>query len=260
MARFQHYYLISIQYLGFRYHGWAKQPGVKTIHHTIDRTINFIMEDQEYKTLGGSRTDAMVSANSFVFELFLKEPMDEKAFLDQFNLNLPADIKALAIKKVDQDFNIIQSPRIKEYIYLFAYGQKAHPFSASLLTTIREELDIELMKSGAKLFEGTHNFRAYCKKPNEKTEVVRSVELSEIKLNDEFTASFFPKNTHAYRIRSSGFLRNQIRIMMGQLFMLGKHVIELNDILDSLEDDFEEHLSYIAPASGLILNKIDFKV
>ena len=30
-----HYYLVHIQFLGFRFHGWAKQPEVKTVHHMI---------------------------------------------------------------------------------------------------------------------------------------------------------------------------------------------------------------------------------
>ncbi|MGK0489623.1 MAG: tRNA pseudouridine38-40 synthase, partial [Candidatus Endobugula sp.] len=28
----RYFYLITIQYLGFRFHGWAKQPMIKTIH------------------------------------------------------------------------------------------------------------------------------------------------------------------------------------------------------------------------------------
>ena len=131
-----HFYIIHIQYLGFRFHGWAKQPQVKMVHHMIDRTLKFVFEEQSFKTLGGSRTDAMVSANHFILELFLEKAIqDEKAFLDEFNLNLPADIRALAIEVTNKDFNIIQHPKRKEYIYLFSYGSKAHPFSAPFIGT-----------------------------------------------------------------------------------------------------------------------------
>ena len=39
------YYLIKIQYLGYRFHGWQKQPKVKTLHLMIDRTFNYILEE-----------------------------------------------------------------------------------------------------------------------------------------------------------------------------------------------------------------------
>jgi tRNA pseudouridine38-40 synthase len=253
-----HFYLVHIQYLGFRFHGWAKQPGVKTVHHMIDRTLSYVFGEKPFKTLGSSRTDAMVSANHFAFELFVNEPLDEEAFLKDFNLNLPADIRALEIERVDESFNIIQNPRTKTYLYLFAHGEKAHPFSAPFICTLPYALDVELMKQGAALFEGAHYFGVYCKKPNEHTQVNRSVALSRIRENDILTANFFPSESYAYEVKAKGFLRNQIRIMMGQLFRLGQGEITLADLERSLQPDFDEHLSYIAPASGLMLYKVEF--
>ena len=89
----KYYYLIHIQYLGFRFHGWQKQEGLKTVHLMIDRTVKFILKHDDFKTLGTSRTDAMVSANHSAFELFMKTPLeDETSFLDDMNLYLPSDI------------------------------------------------------------------------------------------------------------------------------------------------------------------------
>ena len=53
------YYLIEIQFLGYRFHGWQKQPKLKTVHLMIDRTINYVLENNKFKTLGTGRTDAM---------------------------------------------------------------------------------------------------------------------------------------------------------------------------------------------------------
>jgi tRNA pseudouridine38-40 synthase len=252
-----HFYIIHIQYLGFRFHGWAKQPQVKTVHHMIDRTLKYVFEDRSFKTLGGSRTDAMVSAADFVLELFLDTPLaDEAAFLADFNLNLPPDIKALGIEQTDKDFNIIQHPKSKEYVYLFAHGEKAHPFAAPFVTTIPNEFDIDLMKRGARLFEGEHEFRAYCKKPKEETKTIRTIDRCELITNDLYTASFFPKNSYAVVFEAKGFMRNQIRLMMGQLFRLGKGEIGLQDIEESLIPSFDQHLDYVAPASGLILQRV----
>lgn len=254
-----HYYLLHIQYLGFRFHGWAKQPQVKTVHHMVDRTLSYVFDHGNYKTLGGSRTDAMVSADHFVVELFLDASIEhEEKFLKLFNLNLPSDIRALAIEETDGEFNIIQNPKAKTYLYLFAFGEKAHPFSAPFITTINYSLDIELMKEGAKLFEGAHEYRAYCKKPSEKTNTQRTIDFCEIVPNTFYTASFFPSPSYALKISGKGFMRNQIRIMMGELIRLGRNEITIEALKSSLLPEFTEHLSNIAPASGLILNKIDF--
>jgi len=177
----QYYYVITVQFLGYRFHGWQKQPNLKTLHFMIDRTIKYVLKGAYFKTLSTGRTDAMVSAEQTAFELFLKEPLPDKtSFLDEFNYNLPQDIRALDIWEVDKTFNIIQNPKIKEYHYVFSQGQKNHPFCAPIMTTILDPLDIDLMKKGAKLFEGHHNFRAFCYKPSEHGNFSRTITYCEL--------------------------------------------------------------------------------
>lgn len=256
----KYFYLFKIQYLGYRFHGWQKQPKVKTLHLMIDRTFNYILEDKYFKTLAAGRTDAMVSANEAAFELFLHHKIeDDIAFLELFNKNLPQDIRALSIQEVSEDFNIINSSKTKEYIYLFTYGEKCHPFCASILTTILDDLDIELMKLGAKLFVGKHNFKAYCYRVSNEGKYNRTIDVCELQENTLYTANFFPEKTYLLRIAGKGFGRNQIRLMMGALIKLGRGEITLDYIKNSLLPESKEVMDYIAPASGLILNKIEFE-
>jgi len=256
----KYFYVINIQYLGYRFHGWQKQPNVKTLHLMVDRTLNFILEGRYFKSLSSGRTDAMVSAESAAFELFLQEPIeDEIAFLELFNLNLPQDIRALDIKEVDDKFNIIQHSKIKEYLYLFTYGEKCHPFCAPIMTTILDVLDIELMKQGAKLFEGENYLKSYCYKPTDKGIYTREILTCELVENTIYTANYFPKQSYILRVRGKGFMRNQIRLMMGTLIDLGKGKLSLEDIRFSLLPNSIVKMDYIAPASGLILNKIEFE-
>ena len=256
----KYFYVINIQYLGYRFHGWQKQPNVKTLHLMVDRTLNFILEGRYFKSLSSGRTDAMVSAESAAFELFLREPIeDEIAFLELFNLNLPQDIRALDIKEVDDKFNIIQHSKIKEYLYLFTYGEKCHPFCAPIMTTILDVLDIELMQQGAKLFEGENYLKSYCYKPTDKGIYTREILTCELVENTIYTANYFPKKSYILRVRGKGFMRNQIRLMMGTLLDLGKGKLSLEDIRFSLLPNSIVKMDYIAPASGLILNKIEFE-
>ncbi|OBQ52484.1 tRNA pseudouridine(38-40) synthase TruA [Tamlana sp. s12] len=253
------FYVFNIQYLGYRFHGWQKQPDVKTLHLMVDRTLNYILEGKPFKSLSSGRTDAMVSAECAAFELFLQEPIeDQEAFLELFNYNLPQDIRALSIREVDAKFNIINNSKIKEYLYLFTYGEKCHPFCAPIMTTILDDLDIELMKEGAKLFEGEHYVRSYCYKPTDNGIYTREILTCELVENTIYTANYFPEQSYILRVRGKGFMRNQIRLMMGTLIDLGKGKLTLEDIRVSLLPDSIVKMEYIAPASGLILNKIDF--
>jgi len=253
------FYVVTIQYLGYRFHGWQKQPDVKTLHLMVDKTLKFILEGKQFKSLSSGRTDAMVSAESAAFELFLAEPIeDESAFLKLFNHNLPQDIRALTIKEVDAKFNIINHSKIKEYLYLFTFGEKCHPFCAPIMTTFLDDLNIDLMKQGAKLFEGAHYFKSYCFKPSETGVYNREITTCELVENTIYTANYFPEKSYILRVQGKGFMRNQIRLMMGTLVDLGKGKLTLETISQSLEQDCFIKFEYIAPASGLILNNIEF--
>ena len=260
MLKKRFYYLIKIQFLGYRFHGWQKQPNQKTIHLMIDKTLNFILENIAFKTLGSGRTDAMVSANETAIELFIEDfPLQNlNSFLEDFNFNLPQDIRALSIQEVNSHFNIIQDVKEKEYHYVFAYGSKFHPFCAPLITTILEPLNINLMKQGAKLFQGKHNFRTYSYKANEKGNYERDLSCCKIIGNTIYKANFFPKKSYLLKINGKGFGRHQIRLIMGALIKLGKGEIDLDYISKSLLINSSKTMDYIAPASGLILHRVKF--
>ena len=256
----RYYYLIEMQYLGFRYHGWQKQENVKTIQGMINRTLNYILDGAKFRIIASGRTDAMVSVNHSAFELFVFEPLETEPFFIDLNKNLPSDIRVLSMKETDAKFNIIQSPKTKEYTYLFAFDKKFHPFCAPYMTFIREKLDIELMAKGAKLFEGEHNFECYCYKPKPETQFHRAVDLCELRENDIHTASFFPEKSYVLHVQGKGFMRHQIRLMMGALIRLGRGDINLEDLKETLKGAKEQTVEYyIAPSSGLMLNKVVFE-
>ncbi len=257
----RYYYLCKVQFLGYRLHGWQRQPNLKTVEGLLKKTFKFIIPERKFKILGSSRTDAMVSANCGAFELFLEKiPLDDiPSFLKLLNKNLPQDIRVLEITEVDASFNIINSPKTKEYLYLFSFGEKSHPFAAPFMANFQDELDIDLMKKGALLFKGVHNFKNYCVKSKGKNRYEREILAAQLSENTYFTASFFPKKSYVFRVEGSGFLRYQVRLMMGGLIMLGKGEMSLEDIEESLKAERDSPITYIAPASGLILNDIEFE-
>ena len=252
-------YLIHIQYLGFRFHGWQRQPGLKTVESMLIKTLEWILGDGKFKILGASRTDAMVSALHSAFCLSLEAETDIQVLVGDLNLNLPADIRILKGEPAPPGFNIINSPRTKTYHYYFSFGKKVHPFCAPFLSPFPGDLDIERMKEGALVFEGEHDFRPYCTQPREQTRVRRRILLSRIEENRDRDAGFFPGGSWVYKVRSKGFMRNQVRLMMGQLVALGRGQIGMPEFEKSLSGSRREPFKTIAPASGLVLHHIEFE-
>ena len=258
MASWSKFYLVRIEFLGFRYHGWQKQTKYRSVQGMVDKTLLFILGHEDFKTLGCGRTDAKVSADDFAFELFLRDPIVVDAFLVSFNKNLPSDIRVKSIAEIDSNFNIIQNSKFKEYHYYFSSGSKSHPFNAPLVRDFGMSLDISLMRSAAQCFLGTHNFKRYASKPSANTKFEREIVLSEIVLNDRITGSFLPEKSYVFKVKSKGFLRYQVRLMVGALVDVGRGESSLDDIRESLENFDGLQIKHIAPSSGLVLNKVVF--
>jgi tRNA pseudouridine38-40 synthase len=256
------FFLIKLQYLGFRFHGWQKQPNnIPTVERMVLRTLRYVFDHSNFKVLAAGRTDAKVSVNETWIELFLdhSDPLELVAFIQDFNQNLPSDIRALEIIPTTAHFNIIQAPKTKEYIYLFSHGDKFHPFCASMMVYMKERLDLELMQEAALMFQGTRNYWSYTYKPSETTDTVVTIDRCYIEENKLFTASFFPEHSFLFRVSGAGFKRHQVRLMVGMLFDLGMGKVTLEDFKKTLDGGNKIHLSHIAPPSGLMLYKTEIK-
>ena len=251
-------YLIELRFLGFRYHGWAIQPQVKTLHGMLNKTLNYILEGRKFKSLGSGRTDALVSASYYACEIIVMEEIDIDEFFVQLNDNLPQDMSCLGVKRLSSDFNIIQSVAEKEYRYYFSFGKKNDPFAAPFIASFPMNLDIDRMKKAALLFEGEHNFRSFCYKPVRELEFVRTITSCCIEENTDYQASFFPEKSFVMKVRGKGFMRYQVRLMAGALLRIGTGEISETTLMEALDDKILLE-SWVAPASGLILHAVDFE-
>ncbi|WP_373493036.1 tRNA pseudouridine(38-40) synthase TruA [Aquiflexum sp.] len=250
-------YLFYIQYLGIGYHGWQKQNGVKTIQGTLEKAFRFILRHEDFTLLGASRTDAGVSCNRGAFELFLKNEMLPE-LLDSVNSILPSDIRLLEVQPVPSNFNIIQDVAYKEYHYHFALGEKFHPFSAANLVYFEGIPDIGLMKEGAKLFVGTHNFQSYSSIDKVCNDYFREIMEADVVQHAQSGLGLIPKEAFTFKVKGKGFLRYQIRKMITALMELGLGKFSLEEIEKSLKYPDLRTIPIHAPANGLVLENVEF--
>lgn len=252
-------YVVWVQYLGFRYSGWQRQPGQKTIEGMIRKTLKFIRPGETFKILGASRTDARVSAFKMAFQLITSEELNGRmaVFMGELNENLPPDIRILQIEEGREGLNIIKDANKKEYVYFFSFGPKNHPFCAPFMANFQGDLDLDLMKETALLFEGAHYFHNFTAQLQVGKKVFRKVAFCRITENEELSASFFPEKSYVLTVRGDGFMRYQIRMMMGALVLVGKGEVDPGLIERALLKEEEIRIPFIAPSSGLFLKNLE---
>ena len=256
----RHQYLLYIQFLGFRFRGWQHQPGQQTVEGMLKKTLKFVLPATSIKLLASGRTDAKVSARALPVSLIVQQAIpDEDTFLEELNANLPPDIRVRHLEAVPFSFNVIQDVVAKEYHYYFSNEPDFHPNAAPFIGYFREPMNIPRMREAATLFEGTHHFEAFCSRPGSKANFERTIALCKIELNTYLTAPFLPETTYAFLVKGSGFLRYQIRMMLGALVMLGRDEIHEDDILAALAGQPTRPITTIAPGSGLVLHQVTFK-
>lgn len=252
-------YLIRIQYLGLRYHGWQVQKGVKTVQGTLERVFRHVLGHEDFTVLGSSRTDSGVSCLHGAFVLYLREEPLLAQLLRSANEHLPADIRLLEARRVDRRFNVIRDVAKKKYGYYFSVGAKPHPFQSACLAYAGTELDLGRMREAANCFVGRHDFRRFCTHSKQVDDFVR--ELYSAELCPVGTCSpFWPSDsTYVFRVEGSGFLMHQVRRMAAALFMVGRGEISIDAIQEALTDTACSPCCPIAPAQGLVLEEVVFQ-
>lgn len=255
------HYKLTLSYLGYRYFGWQKQKAeTLTVQGKLEKAIKKFHEGEKVKTLGASRTDAKVSAFAHVCKLTVDlEYEDTEKLKSLINSHLPQDIHILKVEKSTDKFRVINDVKTKEYLYFFSNEEFVSPFSAPFIVNFHDKLDIELMQKGAKFFEGDFNFKNYVYKGNEDKLYDRSVEACEIVENKEFFQSQEFPRSYFLRIKASGFMRHQVRIIVGSLINLGRGQISLEELEASLDGTKPAKAGFVAPASGLFLKEIWFE-
>lgn len=113
----------------------------------------------------------------------------------------------------------------------------------------RNELNLDLMRQGAKYFLGTHNFEAFKNKGSSVKTSVRTIKDIRVE-NDK-------DNIRIY-ISADGFLYNMVRIMVGTLIQVGEGRILPEDIKNIIESKNRKKAGKKAPSQGLTLVKVHY--
>ncbi|CAI6148684.1 MAG: tRNA pseudouridine synthase A [uncultured Sulfurimonas sp.] len=232
---------ITLAYNGTHYLGSQIQ---KETTNTIMGQIQKVLKQLAIhsKVIASGRTDKSVHALGQVCHFDLPEFWHDTQKLKRvLNDMLPSSIHIKHISEVSDDFHARYSAKVRTYRYLIKRGE-SNPFEADYITFVKD-LDMDTIKKNIKLFVGEHDFTSFMKTGSDINSSVREVYKA---------YSYEYKGYLVLNFKANGFLRSQIRLMVGALLTLNTA-----DIQDKLNNTSTKSLKP-APANGLYLNKISY--
>lgn len=241
-------YKVILSYDGNNYCGFQSQKNALTIQDVVEKVLTKIFREN-IRIVMSSRTDAGVHAKGQVFHFDSNVEKDLYKLKYSLNCLLPKDIHANKIEIVTENFHARYSVKNKTYEYYINVGEY-DVFLNGYAFQCYYDLDLDLMKKGAELFLGTHDFSSFnTSSIKEYPNQVRTI--SEFKITKK-------KDIIKIRVTSSGFLRNMVRIMVGTLIDLARGQKSLEDVKQMLEVPSKSTRRYNADPHGLYLVKIRY--
>ena len=113
----------------------------------------------------------------------------------------------------------------------------------------KKKIDLKLLKKGAKILEGTHDFSTYrASSCSAKSPIKKMHPIKINKINDKIKIRFSSKS----------FLQNQVRSMVGCLKYLSTGKWSITDFKRAFKSKKRDRCAPPAPASGLYLINVKY--
>ena len=236
-------YLIKFSYDGTNYSGFQAQKGLNTIEKCMEDALTKINNGKKTSITATGRTDKKVHALSQYGHADIDVNITEKKLKRALNSNLPDDIHVIDTKEVYNDFHARYNVKEKIYKYKINIGEY-NPLERNYVFQYNHELDIDSMKKAIKYFEGEHDFRAFVTDNKEKDNCIRNIYDTNIEKDDNIITITFKGN---------GFLRYQVRNMVGILIRVGENKLSPETVEKIIESKDRSKAGKTAPAEGLYL-------
>ena len=241
-------FLIKFSYDGTSYSGFQTQPNLDTIQERLEYALQIINNGKKTNIVATGRTDKGVHALCQYAHADIDVDINEYKLKRAMNSNLPDDIYVIETKIVNDDFHARYNVKSKEYKYYINLGEY-NPLERNYVFQYNYTLNAEKMNEAIKVFLGTHDFRAFVTESKEKENCVRTITEAKVEQNN---------NKLVITFKGDGFLRYQVRNMVGILIRVGENKISTEDVEKILESKDRTKSGKTAPAEGLYLTKINY--
>lgn len=222
MTRFR----LDIAYDGTQFHGWAAQPGQRTVQGVLQEAIDEALATLRCPsgcaiTVAG-RTDAGVHARGQVAHFDAELPIEQLgALMGLVRRKLPDDIQLLAGQVAPPGFDARFSATGRAYCYrLWDFNSVVFPAIRKAVTAVPFSLDVQVMAQAAAGLVGLRDFAPFCRAPNALKAAKGATTIRHLRRFDVVRAAD-PSRTVECWLEADAFCQSMVRSLVGAVVAVG---------------------------------------
>ena len=233
---------LLVQYSGSDYSGWQRQKNLITVQGILERALLKIT-NHVVKTYAAGRTDAGVHASGQVVHFDIDYIIPGYRYSDVLNNLLPSTIRILESVEVNASWHACYSAIYRHYRYVINNSKFPNLFIDNWSWhRYQRVLDEVLISNAAKKMEGEHDFFAFQKSgSNRKNSITKIKNINIERVEDLILVD----------IKATGFLYGMVRLIVGQLVLVGEKKISPETFTDRWVNKKKNDVKQSAPAKGL---------
>jgi tRNA pseudouridine38-40 synthase len=216
---------LDLAYDGTDFHGWAGQPGLRTVQGTLEAALAQVLRVEAAPLTCAGRTDTGVHARGQVAHLDVDEEVlvrsagrstrpAAESLLRRLNGVLPDDIRLHRVSVAPDGFDARFSAVWRRYAYRIADAPAlVDPLTRAWVLTWSRALDVDRMNEAATRLRGEHDFAAFCKRREGATTIRTLLDLS---------WSRDAQGLAVATVRADAFCHNMVRALVGAMITVGE--------------------------------------
>jgi tRNA pseudouridine38-40 synthase len=240
---------LTVAYHGAGFHGFADNPGVRTVMGELAAAVATIVR-QPVELTGAGRTDAGVHAWGQVVSGDLPEAIDLGDLMRRVNKLCAPGIAVRSADWAEPGFDARFSATWRQYRYLVWNDPSPNPLLAGTVWHVPKPLDLDTMALGAAALVGEHDFSSFCRRPSVAGD---QPEPSMVRIVYEVGWSRVDEMLLRFEVRGSAFCHQQVRSMVGTLVDVGLGRIAADRVADIIAARDRNAAGQVAPPEGLVL-------
>jgi tRNA pseudouridine38-40 synthase len=241
---------LTVAYLGERFHGWQRQADRRTVQGELERAVEAMTGGLAATIVGAGRTDAGVHAAGQVAHIDPPVAIPASGLLKGLNQRLPREIRVRAVRGVTTAFHARSSALAKLYTYRARWHDPGMPWLGLRTATVTAVTDLVSLTAALRLLEGRRNVASFsvpeaADGPTERTLFRVWLERRRSGVDLHFMGD--------------GFLRYQVRRMVGALLDVGRGNLDIEEFRRLLDEPQPGAPVHTAPARGLSLERVLYR-
>lgn len=240
-------YRLDISYDGSLFHGFARQPDVRTVQGEIEAVLERVTGER-VDSVGAGRTDTGVHARGQVLSFTLREEIDPDRIRRAVTGLLGPGIAATGCRVVADGFDARFSALWRSYRYRVLNTRDPDPLLHRSTWHVSETLDLDAMNLAAAAFVGKHDFAAFCRRAEGKSTVRTVLDAAWEREGELIVLS----------IRARAFCHQMVRSVVGFCVDAGRGRADPASVAAVFQTRDRSAARPVAPPQGLILWEVGY--